>query len=105
MGSAVSCHLAERVGHRLQADLKCVAVFARELPRGNARTGHPPLQGNECAVIMLRIWVVPRKNYDAFRPLFWDEGSFFIPKRKNYLDNPILNGGTVDERKTERIAP
>ena len=40
---------SERAGHRLQAGSGREAVFAWELPRGNARTGRPPLKGNECA--------------------------------------------------------
>ena len=58
----------ERTGRRLQAGLSGAAVFARELPRGNARTGRPPLSGKRVRGSVPRSWVVPRKPY-AFRPL------------------------------------
>ena len=57
----------ERTGRRLQAGLSGAAVFARELPRGNARTGRPPLSGKRVRGCVPRSWVVPRKPY-AFRP-------------------------------------
>ena len=57
----------ERTGRRLQAGLSGAAVFARELPRGNARTGRPPLSGKRVRGSVPRSWVVPRKPY-AFRP-------------------------------------
>ena len=57
----------ERTGRRLQAGPSGAAVFARELPRGNARTGRPPLSGKRVRGSVPRSWVVPRKPY-AFRP-------------------------------------
>ena len=69
---------SERVGHRLQADLRSGAVFAQELPRGNARTGHPPLLGNECAAHAANLGGTTEGIFASFVPNVGDERRFLL---------------------------
>ena len=69
--------LQERDGHRLKAVPGRDVVFAPELPRGNARTGRPPLTGKRVRGLCPRSWVVPRK-FCLSSLSDWDEGRFFI---------------------------
>ena len=75
-------HLQERDGHRLKADPGCAAVFARELPRGNARTGHLRY-GVKSARCMPRMWVVPRRLRLSSQDR--DEGCFLFFAPQGYF--------------------
>ena len=80
-------HLQERDGHRLQADPGCAAVFARELPRGNARTGHLRYQILS-ARCLPRMWVVPRKF--GFRPCSGMEALFLSQNNRNRRAHDLM---------------
>ena len=98
----VGTRLQERDGHRLKAVLCRDVVFAPELPRGNARTGQPPLTGKR-----VRGYVREAGWYHgsfAFRPcLTGMRGIFYTHIPKDSLTK-TLNYGLLAGRPPDWMA-
>ena len=97
----VGTRLQERDGHRLKAVLCRDVVFAPELPRGNARTGQPPLTGKRVRGCVREAgWY--HGSY-AFRPcLTGMRGIFYTHIPKDSLTK-TLNYGLLAGRPPDRM--
>ena len=93
--------LQERDGHRLKAVPSRDVVFAPELPRGNARTGRPPLTGKRVRGCVREAgWY---HGSFAFRPcLTGMRGIFYTHIPKDSLTK-TLNYGLLAGRPPDRM--